>query len=777
MAEIKAATQKEMQESSHSMALFGDAFGVTIPRHIRTFINTLPGVSAAMSTAFNAVAILVVIDVLVKAGEKVKQLAEAYSESGKKAGEMSNAFSKVLTPIQNANNSLEVQKDQIQKSIDKLEHKPHNAIKDAIDEAIESADTLLEKVRATSEKISETLRKQSVSRIKGFITGQDSNAGIATGYDNFSNRFERVIEDYKGKLSNAKLGGATQAQLDDIRKEARTALTKVSEDYRTEYQSGDASHIGYTPTNAAVREQKKYNPNATSPGYDYSATIKQLTTVDQARQGQLQHALNQFDLSDLKARQGKDEAGKGDASAQMKHWEDQLQDAIHQAWTKGNIFSVSETADFWGSKLAQARPENRRAVEAKADSANKELTSHTNMVMEEQREADAKKAAEAIKKEDEAAVKAGEAYNKTQVAIGKYNEELLKGVKYGEELASKTINWQEHTGQISQADAAQRLLNVHTEAYKAEMASLADEVQRLTEWYLSGNLTDSEFQAKLGANTLAQQKVKGDYGLQHGEDVHNTQLQSASQGFHDFFSDFVADADNSAKQVHQLLSTLTTGLNANIVKAIDGEKTNFGQVFKQMGDQMMESSLKKMESAGMKALGLDKLFGGGKPDGSAEKPFHVVQGGVTGSGGAAGGLLGGLFSKWFGGGGIGNGQAAAGIGTTPVSELPNLGLMFAGFANGGDPDPYKTSIVGENGPELFTPRGVAGTITSNKNLKGLAGGSSVVQHFNIDATGSNPADVDMRVRQGAAAAYSQAMQDSPRAQQERARRRPSSFRG
>ena len=54
-----------------------------------------------------------------------------------------------------------------------------------------------------------------------------------------------------------------------------------------------------------------------------------------------------------------------------------------------------------------------------------------------------------------------------------------------------------------------------------------------------------------------------------------------------------------------------------------------------------------------------------------------------------------------------------------------------GFANGGRPPVNKPSIVGERGPELFTP-GVSGTITPNH---ALGGSTNVV--VNVDASGSS----------------------------------------
>ena len=67
--------------------------------------------------------------------------------------------------------------------------------------------------------------------------------------------------------------------------------------------------------------------------------------------------------------------------------------------------------------------------------------------------------------------------------------------------------------------------------------------------------------------------------------------------------------------------------------------------------------------------------------------------------------------------------------TSFLRAIPGIGGFFA---NGGVTKPNKSYIVGERGPELFTP-GVTGRVTPNHEL---AGGSTTVV-VNVDASGSN----------------------------------------
>ena len=87
-----------------------------------------------------------------------------------------------------------------------------------------------------------------------------------------------------------------------------------------------------------------------------------------------------------------------------------------------------------------------------------------------------------------------------------------------------------------------------------------------------------------------------------------------------------------------------------------------------------------------------------------------------------------LFGGFFGGGGV-----MGGVGGGYFDSVTGLGVAGPNFglANGGTARAGKTHLVGERGPELFTP-GVTGTVTPNHAL----GGSTTVV-VNVDASGSN----------------------------------------
>jgi lambda family phage tail tape measure protein len=70
--DMAVQTEASMGEAKASMALLGEEIGVTVPRHLRTFIAELPGVSTAMSAAFSGIAVIALADLVLRVGEKLQ---------------------------------------------------------------------------------------------------------------------------------------------------------------------------------------------------------------------------------------------------------------------------------------------------------------------------------------------------------------------------------------------------------------------------------------------------------------------------------------------------------------------------------------------------------------------------------------------------------------------------------------------------------------------------------------------------------------------------------
>jgi hypothetical protein len=80
--------------------LLGEAFGVRMPRELRSFISELPGVGTALESAFTATAALFLLDLIVKLTEKTSDFVGAafvYTESMKTADAATASLNKTIT--------------------------------------------------------------------------------------------------------------------------------------------------------------------------------------------------------------------------------------------------------------------------------------------------------------------------------------------------------------------------------------------------------------------------------------------------------------------------------------------------------------------------------------------------------------------------------------------------------------------------------------------------------------------------------------------------------
>ncbi|MGA8028356.1 MAG: hypothetical protein WB992_14525 [Bryobacteraceae bacterium] len=134
-------------------------------------------------------------------------------------------------------------------------------------------------------------------------------------------------------------------------------------------------------------------------------------------------------------------------------------------------------------------------------------------------------------------------------------------------------------------------------------------------------------------------------------------------------------------------------------------------------------------------------------------------GNIFGDGGSQ---LTGLFQSIFG-------NISGGGGGGFLSSL--LGSLFGGFrAEGGDVDAGDAYVVGEKGPELWTPPEAGGSITPNGKGAGAGGGGNV--YYSVDARGANAADVDMRMQRALIAVHGSAVRTSVAMQREARTRLP-----
>ena len=368
--------------------------------------------------------------------------------------------------------------------------------------------------------------------------------------------------------------------------------------------------------------------------------------------------------------------------------------------------------------------------------------------------------------------------------------------------------------------AAERNLSIVSEAGR-KLRGPADEVETLNEQLqVLNRLQISE------GDTLALKKARKDIELQILE-IENEQalaVGKASDGARAFFRELAQSGQSAARQVHDSFAAAFTGLNEELSKLMTGQKANWGSYLQGLGQQISKTALQNLEATAAQKLG--DIFGGKSKNGSRQPWDEKIPGGDQGGIGGVFGKLGGIFGGTakrdgssqaaalfvqlagvgpnigqFGSGlnkpslggdagltsddlsnlgdfnnselaqlGGGTDSAAAGAvgaaGGVLKSIAGFIGSLFGGFrAEGGEVDPGQAYMVGEQGPELWTPPSKGSIIPNNK-----LGGTNIF--YSIDARGTDPVLTEQRTKAAIVAAHQSAIVTATKVQAESAKRKP-----
>ena len=146
-------------------------------------------------------------------------------------------------------------------------------------------------------------------------------------------------------------------------------------------------------------------------------------------------------------------------------------------------------------------------------------------------------------------------------------------------------------------------------------------------------------------------------------------------GWQKAFASYAESATNYAKLGEQAFVSVTNNLESALDRFVETGKLSFSDLARSIISDLIKIQLKAQATSLFNSLGI-------------------------------GDFLGGIFSG-------GSKTAFSG------------GIKLTGYADGGSPPIGVPSIVGENGPELFIPKG-AGTIIPNNQLGSMGGGPQVV---------------------------------------------------
>jgi hypothetical protein len=804
-AEIKRAIQQEIKESNASLALMGEEFGVHLPRHVRTFVSSLPGISKAMATAFTGLAVVAIGDALVKAGEKAFQLAAALSKLSDAAKKNADQWRGLQLQQQQSNDQLDLTNAKLEVEIAKLEHKPVNSLKVSIDEARVAADQLAASLHKGVEEEIKLLKEQEPNWFVRFLTGQSGTGDIQKLLDEHSREMSTIAAG--GNLGESHDVGATQTnttlalraqqltviaqlqkQIADANVRNQSALTDeegrkigtvdtaplqavlAAEQQKLVYIDAEIKRAALT---AKVNDLRDKNTNVApvSPvtgalamaQAQYDNSLKMLAVSrETSLERQKQLALDKADLeiARLQKEIAEHNAKGGKQLPAMSAGDQQkLRDTFVSSEMNAQATKLNETlADGTRTITLRTAQENALAMAIRQGAEAVQQANAQAQAENELKNLDASAAEIAARAEEILA----EAKAKAHVAA----TQSIQDKSYELEAQRRL------TAAYLQGVEATRLAELQNKiaAINRSAASPADKSAQIQQATLQSQLQLQENIAKAAGQAANAEKDRITF-LQQTLAALKTMDQAAPEvsaaikqtskeivelqdkmamatglpmaGMRSFFDEMSINTRTAAQEVNDVLGKAFEGLNDQMAKALTGQKTNWKGMFEGLSTSTAKSAMKQGEGAITKALG----FGGKSKRGdSAMMPMFVqVVGGMPGGGGA---------TSDFAGGGL----------------LHSLGIP--GFAAGGDPNPYGLSVVGEDGPELHSNLG--GHITSNSDLRSLLRGGDT---FHIDARGTNAAEVETRVRRAIAESHVASVHSAVAAQRELQARRPPKTKG
>lgn len=144
-------------------------------RAAAAFLSTTLGLGPALEAAFPVIGLIALGDVAVQVG---KSLYDAFDMGGERARRAAEDFREATNSLNSMNDEINVEIDRLAIANEKLEHKPTNGMKLAIDEAILDADRLDQKLDSVLKKIEE-----SVKGLSGSVPQQALGLRGGTGYE------------------------------------------------------------------------------------------------------------------------------------------------------------------------------------------------------------------------------------------------------------------------------------------------------------------------------------------------------------------------------------------------------------------------------------------------------------------------------------------------------------------------------------------------------------------------------------------------------------------
>jgi hypothetical protein len=804
--QFSASMREEMEHSRESVRLMSEELGLGIPRGLQQIISKLPGVSTAMSLAFDSVVVFALIDTVVKVTEKIVEFTKKTDEGARKNAEANARFSDSLAK---SNAELAVSLDKVQDHIAVLEHKPKNGVKDALDDAAVASEKLSKDLDDNIQKMRVLLSGESAKWYQQML-GAGSNAYSNEQLEQYQANQRDVNAASDQELKNPKVyGGVDQIELRRRRNLAAGTTgyyNQIGTDivdlnrYQALRKENDALGIGsdYFGRSLPGGEAAQFAGYAARFGYgDQSAQISSLTN-QQGRVGQLAQSqwIEAGMTSGVSTEKGDEEKSRLTAAAKAAadKWMKAQEDAFKAVNVPpADLPAGSAAYDKWASKspqreqdfllsgpaptAAQGGSEAIKLLTAKVGELNAAMQTDARKQNDRDYDKNTEAALALGRALDEADRKAAETAGKLTSAQEKYAAEVKRGAEQMASIAAKHTIDAAHIGLANHSIGPRTAALVEAQAHATEanaklVAASADllKLEADAKGLIAGTPEYVEnATTQLGVrNQIA--GIDADASRQAADDAARTAQTTFSGRMTSDLDKWIEQSTDLAGIMGGLFTGSINQVNDAILKVLTTKPSmNDRHPFRAAGHAVFTdvagAGLKGAEGELMKALGLH-----------GRDVKHVIVDNMPGAKGAVPGVPASMFDSMANPSRDPSPSSGAGASSFMSGVLKIVPFIAGAFGDGGTVSPGGWNLVGEHGPELLQV-GSTSRINNARDTAGIFGAGSAAgsatHNWNIDARGAtDPAAINMAVQRGIVAAAPHIIAASHEAEAAHKRRLP-----
>jgi hypothetical protein len=472
-------TRQSMQESQGAVRLLGEEVGIRMPRELSRFVAGLPAVSAAMSAAFNAIAIIGLISIVVEAGKKIHEFATKGAEDAAKLKEAQEEFG---TTVQKTYNSYEEKLIQAGIRADELKGDHLDALHKQLQlinmQGFEQLEGAFKSLESAADKTFDNIKTNWVSLITQFSMTQAS--GFKGTLDRFGAEYQSLLAQGKGDEAQNLLNTTQQRE-----EQNRTDLTSIR---ATGIRSWAHSGLVDQNTNAIMERLRSRGITDYSDETYNAATQTTAALEAQQNVAKYQRSLTGAQQSNLTDTYNRDQA-KSAAEASSKkdqssftNMEDQSKFMTPESamffWSNAlKTFQGTSFKDTTNSNLLHATPGSseqfKEAINKYDEAVQADARQRDKTAADSQRQAE-----EAQRREDESHKTELETANENSATAARMAASLAK---LSLALSASDTKYQLAVGHISKPEAAKQDYTQFVRSYLTDKKSYVDEMDAISD--------------------------------------------------------------------------------------------------------------------------------------------------------------------------------------------------------------------------------------------------------------------------------------------------------